>query len=167
MSPADTSAPKVSCAVGPPSTQAEVYEVIPDLTGQLAAVLPRVGHEQHVTSGQPARHIRLPGLGKHLLTAGPSDPAVLVVILQGRLVPQPQPQAGLTFPLLSEPDRHRQLRESPVVRYQAHGPARLDSRQLLGVTGEQHLAAGPFGPVMPPPHRRHTPPPALAAHSPQ
>jgi hypothetical protein len=62
--------------------QAKVDQVVADDPAQLAAVLPGVGHQQHVLTGEPGGDVGAPGVLEHLLMGAAGDPAVLVTGLQ-------------------------------------------------------------------------------------
>ena len=116
--------------------QAEVDQVVANDPAQLAAVLPGVGHEQHVLTGEPGDDVGAPGGLEHQPTGAASDPAVLVIGLQRAVVALAQPQAGPLLPLGGEPDRAGQLSVAEVACQQGHPAAALHRGELLVITGD-------------------------------
>jgi hypothetical protein len=84
--------------------EAEVDQVVADDPAQLAAVLPGIGHQQHLLACEPGGDVGAAGILEHLSLVAAGDPAVLVVGLQRALVTLGQPEAGPLLPLGGEPD---------------------------------------------------------------
>ena len=138
--------------------QPEVDQVVADQAGQFPAVLPGVGHQQRVLACQPPGNVCLPYLVERVFAVAAGDPAVLGVLLQGCLVSGAQAQAGVAFPFLGEPHRHRELGVPQVAGQHRHAAAGLDGRELLVITGQEDLAVVAFGQVDDPGqvgHRHH------------
>ena len=106
-------------------------QVIADPGGQFPAPGPVRSHQQDVPPGQVAGHVGMDGLVHGLLRRGAADPAVLVVLVQRRGIPAPQPQRGLAFPSGFEPDRLGQLHVPEPVRQQHHRAAAFHGGELL------------------------------------
>jgi hypothetical protein len=137
-------------AAGEPGSRAggddaEVDEVVADPAGQLPP--PRVVRhgEQDVAAVQPERDVVAGDRVDDLLGVTADDPAVLVVLLQHRGVPGPEPQAGRALPPGGEPDRVGQPDVAEGAGEQGHAAAVLDRLQLLGVPGDDHFRAGAGG----------------------
>ena len=94
-------------------------------------VLPVVRCQQDILARQPSSHISLPGQVKGFFAAAAEDPTVLGAGVQCGLAPCAQAQAGVAFPLLREPHRHRKLGVPPVVGQQSHPAASFYGRELL------------------------------------
>ena len=125
--------------------EAEVNQVVADDPAQLAAILPGIGHQQHLLACQPGGDVGAAGILEHLSLVAAGDPAVLVIGLERALVALAQPQAGPPLPLGGEPDRHRELGVPEVAREQAHPAAAFHRGELLVIAADEQLGVVPLG----------------------
>ena len=130
---------------GPGGDDAEGDEVVADAAAQFPAQRVIGGHQQHIGAIGGQRDVGGRGGVHHLLRFPADDAAVLVVLGQHGGVPVVQPQAGLLFPVVAEPDR---LGEPDVAEgggEQGHAAAVLHRLQLAGVPGQDHLPVAGLG----------------------
>ena len=124
---------------GPGGDDAEGDEVVADAAAQFPAQRVIGGHQQHIGAIGGQRDVGGRGGVHHLLRFPADDAAVLVVLGQHGGVPVVQPQAGLLFPVVAEPDRLGQPDVAEGGGEQGHAAAVLHRLQLAGVPGQDHL----------------------------
>ena len=124
---------------GPGGDDAEGDEVVADAAAQFPAQRVIGGHQQHIGAIGGQRDVGGRGGVHHLLRVPADDAAVLVVLGQHGGVPVVQPQAGLLFPVVAEPDRLGEPDVAEGAGEQGHAAAVLHRLQLAGVPGQDHL----------------------------
>ncbi len=102
---------------------AEADEVVADAAGQFAARCVADGHQQGIGAVEGEGGVGGRGGVHHLLRVSPGDPAVLVVAGQHGGITGAQPQAGLLFPFVAEPDWLGELDVAEGVGEQGHAAA--------------------------------------------
>ena len=130
---------------GPGCDDAHVDQVVPDPAAQFPAQRVIGGHQQHIGAIGGQRDVGGRGGVHHLLRFPAEDAAVLVVVGQHGGVPVVQPQAGLLFPGLAEPDRLGEPDMAEGAGEQGHAAAVLHGLQLAGVPGQDHLPVAGLG----------------------
>ena len=83
---------------------------------------------------------RAAGQVDRFLRVAAADPALLFVHRGDGGVPRAQPQGGVSFPFLGEPDRLGELDVAHLPGEHDHPATALDGGKLLMVAGDQHPA---------------------------
>ena len=127
------------------SDDAEADQFVTDAAGQFAAQRVVGGHQQRVGAACGEGDVGVRGGVDHLLRVPAEDAAVLVVVGQDGGVAVTQPQAGVLFPPITEPDRCGEPGVAEGAREQGHAAAVLHRLQLAGVPGKDHLPVAGLG----------------------
>ena len=120
-------------------------EVVADAAVQLAAQRVVRGHQQGVGAAGGQRDVGGRGGVHHLLRVPADDAAVLVVLGQHAGVAVAQPQAGVLFPGVAEPDGFGEPGVAEGGGEQGHAAAVLHRLQLADVAGQDDLGAAGLG----------------------
>jgi hypothetical protein len=130
---------------GPFCDDAQADQVVADAAAQYPAQRVLGGHQQHIGAIGGQGDVGGRGGVHHFLGVPAGDAAVLVIVGQHGEVPVAQPQAGVLFPLVAEPDWLSQPDVAQRAGEQGHAAAIGHGLQLAGVPGQDQLPVAGIG----------------------